>query len=157
MAAKLNQPLSPSYLQMIRLLDDDYRDDESCKQRMIDLEFSIVHFLQFDLQLQTPLFFVGRFLQFFVSDDASASTAQTVEHVCGQFLKIMAYKSCYLRFSPAVQAAAASLLTVNIFTCDAAYKLNLTRSKEVLLRSSSSSTDPLSIWTPTVERHTKIA
>lgn len=80
-AAKLNQPLSPSYMQMIRLLDDEYRDDEKCKARMIDLEFNIVQFLQFDLQVQTPLFFAGRFLMFFVVEEASASIQQTVEHV----------------------------------------------------------------------------
>jgi hypothetical protein len=35
--------------------------------------------------------------------------------VAGQFLKIMAYKSTYLRFSPAIQAAAVAVLTINMF------------------------------------------
>lgn len=32
LAAKLNQPLSPSFNQMILLLDDEYRTDPTCKQ-----------------------------------------------------------------------------------------------------------------------------
>lgn len=45
MAAKLNQPLSPSFYQMIRLLDEEYQEDPHCKSKMIDLEFSIVQYL----------------------------------------------------------------------------------------------------------------
>ena len=74
MAAKLNQPLSPSFYQMIRLLDEEYQDDPYCKQKMIDLEFSIVQYLQFDLQIQTPLMFIGRFLMFFAIDEVSESS-----------------------------------------------------------------------------------
>jgi Cyclin, N-terminal domain len=74
MAAKLNQPLSPSFYQMIRLLDEEYQEDPNCKQKMIDLEFSIVQYLQFDLQIQTPLMFIGRFLMFFAIDEVSESS-----------------------------------------------------------------------------------
>lgn len=74
MAAKLNQPLSPSFYQMIRLLDEEYQEDPNCKQKMIDLEFSIVQYLQFDLQIQTPLMFIGRFLMFFAIDELSESS-----------------------------------------------------------------------------------
>lgn len=51
LAAKLNQPLSPSFYQMIMLLDEQYRRDPNCKPRMIALEHNIVSQLQFDLQI----------------------------------------------------------------------------------------------------------
>jgi hypothetical protein len=59
---------------MIRLLDEEYQEDPNCKQKMIDLEFSIVQYLQFDLQIQTPLMFIGRFLMFFAIDEVSESS-----------------------------------------------------------------------------------
>lgn len=49
LAAKLHQPLTPSFNQMILLLDDEYRNDPRCKQKMIDLEFQMVKTLQFDM------------------------------------------------------------------------------------------------------------
>jgi len=51
MAAKLHQPLTPSFNQMIVHLDEEYRTDPDCKQKMIDLEFQIIHALQFDFQI----------------------------------------------------------------------------------------------------------
>jgi hypothetical protein len=49
MAAKLHQPLSPSFNQMILLLDEDYRNDPKCKKSMIELEFNMIKQLQFDV------------------------------------------------------------------------------------------------------------
>lgn len=42
LAAKLHQPLTPSFNQMILLLDEDYREDPMCKKQMIDLEYHMV-------------------------------------------------------------------------------------------------------------------
>ena len=50
-AAKLHQPLTPSFNQMILLLDEDYRNDPLCKKKMIDLEHRMVFQLQFDVQI----------------------------------------------------------------------------------------------------------
>lgn len=45
MGAKLNQPIHPSFDNMIMLLDKPYAEDENCKKKLIDLEFQIVNFL----------------------------------------------------------------------------------------------------------------
>lgn len=42
LGAKLNQPLSPSFNQMIQVLDEDYRNDPMCKQLLKNLEFKMV-------------------------------------------------------------------------------------------------------------------
>lgn len=51
LAAKLHQPLTPSFNQMILLLDEEFRDDPLCKTKLIDLEFRMVKQLQFDVQI----------------------------------------------------------------------------------------------------------
>lgn len=48
MAAKLEQPISPSFSRMITLLPEDQREKVK-KRDLIDLEFEIVFGLQFDL------------------------------------------------------------------------------------------------------------
>jgi hypothetical protein len=128
MAAKLHQPLTPSFNQMILLLDEDYRKDPLCKKQMIELEFSMVKQLQFDVQIQTPLVFLGRYLMFFCRKVKSASRCQAIEHTAQQFLKFTAYKSDYLAFKPSHQAAVVSILTANIYTSDAAIELALSKS-----------------------------
>jgi hypothetical protein len=49
--AKLNQPLSPSFKQMILLLKDEYKLNPNCKKNLINLEHNIVKSLQFDMQI----------------------------------------------------------------------------------------------------------
>lgn len=100
LAAKLNQPLSPSFYQMILLMDDQYRADPLCKKKMIDLEFNVVSQLEFDLQIQTPLIFLGRHLMYFLKNVRSSSEKKVIEHTALQFLKFMAYKATYLEFKP---------------------------------------------------------
>jgi hypothetical protein len=70
----------------------------------------------------------------------------------------MAQKSVFLQFLPAVQAAAVTVLTVNLFTCEAAILLRLARSKDELLseKINSKKATPMEIWTPEIEKLTKI-
>lgn len=43
--AKLNQPLTPSFKQMILLLKENYKRDPNYKKKLIDLEFMVVQTL----------------------------------------------------------------------------------------------------------------
>jgi hypothetical protein len=52
---------------------------------------------------------------------------QAIEHTAYQFLKFVAYKSEYLAFQPAHQAAVVCILTVKLFCCNAALDLGLAR------------------------------
>lgn len=45
MGAKLNQPIHPSFDNMIMLLDKPYAEDKKCKKKLVDLEFQVVKFL----------------------------------------------------------------------------------------------------------------
>jgi hypothetical protein len=79
LAAKLNQPRFPSFLQMLELIKGEKNMEEQSLQSLIDLEFKIVSSLQFDLQIQTPLTFLGRFLMFYTDHNTSRKTKKTVE------------------------------------------------------------------------------
>lgn len=92
---------------------------------------------------------------FFITHDTKRTTKKTVEQVANKFLENMAQKSVFLQFLPAVQAAAVTVLTVNLFTCEAAILLKLVRSADDLLGEKKSAS-PLEIWTPEIEKLTKI-
>lgn len=140
---------------MAELVKEAYPDDQICLKSLVDAEFRIVSFLEFDLQVQTPLTFLGRYLMFFITHDTKRTTKKTVEQVANKFLENMAQKSVFLQFLPAVQAAAVTVLTVNLFNCEAAILLKLVRSADDLLGEKKSAS-PLEIWTPEIEKLTKI-
>lgn len=162
-AAKLHQPLTPSFNQMILLLDEDYRNDPLCKKKMIDLEHRMVFQLQFDVQIQTPLMFAGRFLMFFTRKVTSSTMAKAIEHTAMQFLKFMACKAEYLEFAPSHCGAVASVLTIRMFSYQVAVDLGLARTtwqisklQKQLLPEPSDDKCPLAIWTPAIEKLTMI-
>ena len=93
----------------------------------------------------------------------SSRLCQAVEHTAMQFLKFIAYKSEFLSYKPSHQAAAVSILTVNIFTCPVAFDLGLTKSttqaaelKQQMFPKVTSAKDALAIWIPQIEKLTLI-
>ena len=62
MAAKLEQPISPSFTRMINLLTDDEKKFVS-KQQLIDLEAHILVMLGFDFNFPGPVQSMERFLR----------------------------------------------------------------------------------------------
>ena len=147
---------------MILLLDDDYRNDPLCKRKMIDLEYRMVFQLQFDMQIQTPLMFAGRYLMFLTRKVTSSTMTKAIEHSAMQFLKFMSCKAEYLCYKPAFLAGAASVLTIRVFSYQVAVDLGLARSTwqieklQKQLLSDSPDSSPLSIWTAEIEQLTLI-
>lgn len=72
MAAKLAQPISPSFTRMISLLKQQNIDHIE-KQHMIDLEESIIRTLDYNLQNVSAGDFVERYLRLFGLDDSESS------------------------------------------------------------------------------------
>lgn len=85
---------------MIQLLDEEYRNNPKCKAQMLKLEFQVIKQLQFDVQMQTPSVFLGRFLILTTSHVTSKTKVQAMEHTAMQFLKFMAYKNDYITYLP---------------------------------------------------------
>lgn len=123
---------------------------------MIDLEFKMVSQMQFDVQIQTPTVFLGRFLTFLAGKVTSKSKLRAIEYTANQLLRFMAYKTCYLDYMPALHAAAVSVLTVKLYTCMVAVDLGLARSASQIAKigkqlKTSAVWDedcPTAIWTP---------
>jgi hypothetical protein len=167
LAAKLQQPLSPSISQLCLLLESNFEVNSlsklSCRQQVLDLEFHVVNFLEFDLQVQTPFTFLGRFLVIFLPNMKSVSQSKSIEDTTTQFCKFTAYSAEFLDYKPSHIAAAATLLTLNICASEALVSINVSVEPFehiVKLKRHTDKTDqkshPLSLWTPTVEQLTKI-
>ena len=60
MAAKLDQPMSPSFNKMIALLPEEVASSLS-KQDLIDLETLVIRELDFSFERDGPLIFLERF------------------------------------------------------------------------------------------------
>ena len=100
---------------MILLLNDEHRNDPNIKTKLINLEFIVVQSLQFDLQVQTVLHFVGRYLRFYdLWNTEKNRLSEQVEYAALQFCKFMQRKADFLNFLPAHQAAASYILAINL-------------------------------------------
>ena len=108
MAAKLDQPISPSFNRMISLLPSD-QILTNTKQKLIDLETLIVRELDFDLQWVSPLTFLERFIRLFAfdknEDDKTARIAQKLLHS-------VTFDSQFLKFKPSQLAASCLLFSI---------------------------------------------
>lgn len=62
LSAKMEQPVSPSFSKMIRLLSDEEKEIVT-KQQIIDLEAHILITLGFDLNFPNPIHPMERFLR----------------------------------------------------------------------------------------------
>ena len=60
MAAKLEQPIQPSFNRMVKLVSDQW-DVKLTRQDLLDLEENIIRTLDFDLRSVSPLHFLHRF------------------------------------------------------------------------------------------------
>jgi len=95
---------------------------------------------------------------FYTDHNTNLKTKKTLGLVANKFLENMAQKSIFLQFIPAVQAAAVTVLVVNLFCCEAAIVLKLAHSKDDLLPETiiSKTASPIEIWSPEIEKLTKI-
>ena len=114
MAAKLEQPISPSFNRMISLLPESQRH-RLTKEELVELEEKIVLAFEFDFHYASPVTFLERYQRLFSVDqeDEDEGTKQ-IGYTARQFLKYMQRNHEFLEFTPSQQAAAALTLAINL-------------------------------------------
>lgn len=113
-AAKLEEPMQPSFNRMVRLIKSEH-DFDTTKEELITLEQMVITLLDWDLQIVTPIFFLERYQRIFgVDREASDPSDARVVNLARKMLRYMLLSSVYLRFKPSQVAAAALILSINI-------------------------------------------
>ena len=70
MSAKLEQPISPSFNRMIRLVEDEW-GIKIGKDELIDLEEKVIRTLDYSLHYTCPIVFLERYQRIFGVDEES--------------------------------------------------------------------------------------
>ena len=100
MAAKLEQPISPSFSRMVRLVDETFGLKVE-KKTLIDLEEAIIRVLDFSLYSASPITFMERYLRIFGVDRiGSDEDADMVSALARKIISIMIKDRSYLNFKP---------------------------------------------------------
>lgn len=114
MAAKLEEPIQPSFKRMVRLVHKEW-NFVTTKEELVDLETSIIRLLDFDLLVPSPLFFMDRYQRIFgLEQERSDPNALRVANVARKMIRCMLLSQSFLRFRPSVIAASALLLSIGI-------------------------------------------
>ena len=112
LAAKLEQPISPSFSKMVSLLSEDEKKSISFSQ-MVKLEADILVKLSFDFNFASPIQSMERYLRLLNYDQN-----QIVYDMSYQICKFQLNDSMFLDYKPSQIAAAACLISINIFERD---------------------------------------
>ena len=173
-AAKLEQPISPSFNRMIRLLPKSQQLQVE-KQDLIDLEEQIMKALDFDFAFASPISFLERFQRLLSVDQESEDPGmQQIGHSARQFCKYMMRHHQFLDYSPAQLASAALCLSINLSHSPIATKIGLKQlgekfdiqSLQITIEDSidgdqkmteNSETGPLSMWSDRIMRLTRLS
>ena len=112
MSAKLEQPISPSFSRMIGLLTDEEKQYVT-KKSLIDLESQILLKLGFDFNFQGPIQSMERYLRLL-----GYQSNTTVNDMSYQMCKFQLNDASFLEYRPSEIAAAAVILSINIYEED---------------------------------------
>ena len=100
MAAKLDEPIQPSFNRMVRLVAKEW-NFSTTKEELVDLETSVIKLLDWDLFIPGPLFFLERYQRIFgVDQEHVDSDAARVGNLARKMMRCMLLSSNYLRFKP---------------------------------------------------------
>ena len=114
MAAKLEQPISPSFNRMLALLPSSEQARIS-KKDLIDLEERILLTLNFSMHAAGPIPFIERFQRLFGIDQETLDhDFKQVGFTARQFVKYMQRYGQFLQWKPSQLAAAAIVLSINL-------------------------------------------
>ena len=134
MAAKLEEPVSPSFDYIIKLLKEKHQT-EIVKEDLLDLEEKILIALQFSCHHVSPIPFLERYFRIFGIDsgikDRKAHQLRTYSR---QYCRFMQREPCFLNYCPSQIAAAALLLAINISKSDIAKSIGLKQIEETGLQ-----------------------
>jgi hypothetical protein len=114
MAAKIEQPVTPSVKRMIALLPPNEQKRTS-KQDICLLEKKILFAFDFDLYYVGPIHFLERYQRLLEIDQESMnSDFKQIGFTARQFCKYMTRVASFNDILPSQQAAAALILALNI-------------------------------------------
>jgi len=127
MAAKMEEPIVPCFEIMISLLPAPQKNIFT-RQMLIDLEEKIVRALDFDFNYAGPLKFIERYQRLLSVDQVEKDSAsKQIHHTSRQLLKYMQRRAEFLEYTPAHQASAALILSINICYSPASELIGLPR------------------------------
>lgn len=109
MAAKLEQPISPSFNRMIGLLTPD-EQKVITKSSLIDLEAQILVKLGFDFNFPGPMQSLERFLRL-----TNYDRIPTIYDMAYQICKFQLNEASFLNYRPSQIAASAAIIAINIY------------------------------------------
>lgn len=114
MSAKLEQPISPSFNRMIRLVEDEWGIKIS-KTELIDLEEKVIRTLDYSLHYTCPIVFLERYQRIFgVDEESKDQESHLVGELARRFLRCLVSHSSFLHFKTSQMAASALLLSMNV-------------------------------------------
>ena len=146
LAAKLEQPMSPSFLRMISLLPEDSRTNVT-KEKLVAQEEQIIKELRFRIHFSGPIPFLQRFQRYFnIDQERGNQGAKQVGFAARQFCRFMMRKPEFLNFKPSQQAAAAFSLALNLTTSPNAKKLGLVPLQRAQIGPVCEPGNPLQFW-----------
>ena len=172
LAAKLEEPISPSFTRMINLLAEQQQTILE-KQALIDLEEQIIKMLDFSVRTVSPCHFLERYLRLFGIDGKKQDkNARQVANLARNYCKFMQREAPFLAYKPSATAAASLVLAINISQSEVAPSIGVKRIPELKMQSllhdtltihaelsaglldEQDTTSPLRIWNPAVEKLT---
>ena len=100
MAAKLEEPIQPSFNRMVRLVKSEW-NFETTKEEIIEMESQVINLLDFDLQAVGPIFFLERYQRIMgVESEKSDQDSARVGCLARKIIRCLLLSSNYLRFKP---------------------------------------------------------
>ena len=135
MAAKLEEPIQPSYNRMVRLVANDWSVTVT-KKELVDLEEQIIRMLDFDLHFTGPIPFLERFQRIYNLDQVKRDReAFALDYLARNFCRSMLRSKAYLVMKPSQIGASALILAINLSTSDLAEKVGLQKMQDLNLKS----------------------
>lgn len=108
MAAKCEQPMTPSINRMIKLLEEKEKNYVT-KERVIRCEAEILKRFDFDFGMLSPLTFIERFMRL-----AEVHNDFFIDSVSVEILKLLCTNIKFLNFKPSLIAAATLVVSMNL-------------------------------------------
>ena len=109
LAAKIEQPIQPSYNRMIKLLNKKEKQMVT-KEELEDLEFEIILMFGCDFNFHGPINFVDRYLRLM-----NYSNEEVIQMMCYEICKFSLNDDLFLNYKPSQIAACSVILSINIF------------------------------------------
>jgi transcription initiation factor TFIIIB Brf1 subunit/transcription initiation factor TFIIB len=124
-AAKLEEPIQPSYNRMVRLVASEWGVVVT-KKELVDLEEEMIRLLDFDLHFTGPIPFLERFQRIYNLDQVRRDReAYALDFLARNFCRAMLRSQSYLTLKPSQVAAAALMLAINLSSSDLAPRIGM--------------------------------